>query len=63
MAHSGNGLEHSRQTVVHTNAVGLGGIADGKDILHLYMTAEADDLVADGMLEPQYHCHGDNHHR
>ena len=54
-------LDFCHQTVVQTNGVRIGS-AIGQHVVHLNMTAESHDLVADGVLEPQHDTHGDNHH-
>ena len=30
--------------------------------MYLYMSPKAYHLISDGMFEPEYHTHGNNHH-
>jgi hypothetical protein len=56
MGHAMKMTDNFHQTIVGTNGVGI-ATAVVHDIVHLYVTAKAYNLVADGVLESQNHAH------
>ena len=61
MLHALDVGEHAHDRVVHLHSP---AVATHQSVIfcHLYVAAEADDLVADGMFEAKHHTHAHNHH-
>ena len=54
-------LDDRHQTVIGSNKIRV-RIVESEHVMDLYMSTKTDHLVADGMLETEYHTYGDNHH-